>query len=423
METIESNAGRFSVITSRETQEQKKVKITSGLKPEIISEASTKWQLLLDMIVKIIDVPAGLIMRLHEETIEVFLASNSPGNPYKQGEKSELHYGLYCETVIATQKKLLVPNATNNPLWSVSNPDLELNMVSYLGYPVNWPDGEVFGTLCVLDNKENHYSANFEELFLNIKQSIESELKLLVMDQVLKESNARLEQLIGIKDKFFSIIAHDLKSPFNSIVGFSDLLLGKAKQNDHEKTEEYARIILESSEKAMNLLENLMLWSYSQTGRLEYAPMLFDLVSLIGEVLALHAAQATGKSIKLMGELPSKYLLFADKAMINTVLRNLVSNAIKFTKPGGQICVAIAPKENELEVSVSDTGVGIDKENIGKLFEIGESYSTKGTRNEKGTGLGLILCKEFVNKHGGQIWAESDKRFGSTFSFTIPLVK
>jgi PAS domain S-box-containing protein len=238
-------------------------------------------------------------------------------------------------------------------------------------------------------------------------------------EEVLKKSEAELRELNATKDKFFSIISHDLKSPFNSILGLSNLLVEQIQGKNIGGIEEYAGIIQNSSQRAMDLLLNLLEWSRSQTGRMEFAPEYVELVALINEVTELLGESAQQKLITIHQELPRNMLVFIDKAMISTILRNLISNAIKFTRTGGRIVISAELKDAELIIAIRDNGVGIKKENIEKLFRIDESHSTPGTQNEKGTGLGLILCKEFIEKHGGKIWVESVVGKGSTFYFTI----
>nr|MDA3905733.1 PAS domain S-box protein [Bacteroidales bacterium] len=237
---------------------------------------------------------------------------------------------------------------------------------------------------------------------------------------IIKKKNEELLTINAEKNKFFSIIAHDLKSPFNSILGFSDLLIEQINNNDHDGIAKFAEIIQQSSNRAMDLLLNLMEWSQSQTERMEFNLEHFELVELIKDAELLLTGALEQKSISLSKNVPSNAPVFADKKMISTVLRNLISNAIKFTHTGGKITISVEEKQHELLVSVSDTGVGISKEDSEKLFKIDETYSTPGTNKEKGTGLGLILCKEFVEKHGGKIWVESEVGKGSTFYFTIP---
>lgn len=242
------------------------------------------------------------------------------------------------------------------------------------------------------------------------------------VEQALLQNENRLRELNATKDKFFSIIAHDLKSPFNGIIGFSNLLAIQVQENNYEGIEEYARVIQDSSLRAMELLENLMEWSRSQTGRMEFNPEFVEIVALINEVSKLLNDTAQQKSISISMELPQKIIVSADKAMITTVLRNLISNAVKFTNPGGKIVISAVQKPDELLVTICDNGVGMKNEVVEKLFHIDTNLSTTGTQNETGTGLGLILCAEFVKKHGGKIWAESEVEKGSKFHFTIPQV-
>lgn len=252
-----------------------------------------------------------------------------------------------------------------------------------------------------------------------INQDITERIKI---EENLKKSEAELREINAAKDKFFSIIAHDLKNPLNSIVGFSDLLAEQVLEKNYEGIEEFASIIQNSSKGVMDLLMNLLEWSRSQTGRLQYNPEFIDLNVLINQIIELSADAALQKSITLNRKLPRNAPVIADKAMISTVLRNLISNAIKFTNPGGQIIVSVEQNQTESFVSVADNGVGIKKSMIGNLFKIEESYSTAGTQNEKGSGLGLILCKEFIEKHNGKIEVESEPGKGSKFTFSIPKV-
>ena len=239
-------------------------------------------------------------------------------------------------------------------------------------------------------------------------------------EELLKSNEIRLRELNATKDKFFSIIAHDLKNPFNAIIGFSDILADQVREKDYEGVEEYAEIIQSSSQRAMSLLSNLLEWSRAQTGRLNFDPLQFDLVSLINEITLFSDDSARQKSITVTRELPHHALVTADKAMIGTILRNLLSNSIKFTNYGGQISIKLDHSQKGFTVSVSDNGVGIDKKDQEKLFRIDKSHTTTGTQQEMGTGLGLLLCKEFIDLHGGEIGVESEKGKGSSFYFIIP---
>lgn len=253
----------------------------------------------------------------------------------------------------------------------------------------------------------------FATTFTDISERKRAEETLHVKSEELQKINAE-------KDKFFSIIAHDLRSPLNSILSFSELMVEDLQANNVEALEEDAEIILKSSQSAIDLLTNLMDWSQSQTGRMSFTPENFELNNLIHEVSQQLTAIAGQKSITISHDISTNNPIYADKAMIATVLRNLISNAIKFTPMGGNITISVAYGTNEIVLSVKDSGIGISKENIAKLFRIDQNFSTPGTNKEQGTGLGLILCKEFIEKHKGRIWVESEKEKGSTFSFTIP---
>ena len=235
-----------------------------------------------------------------------------------------------------------------------------------------------------------------------------------------KNNELSLIELNATKDKFFSIIAHDLRSPFTSIIGFSEYLVEQVKENDYEKVAEFADIILQSSNSAMALLSNLMVWSQLQSGRMVFNPESFDIATLIREVTLLLKGLSEQKSIIIENILPTHAFVLADKEMISTILRNLISNALKFTQTGGRISISTVSKNKELIVTVSDNGVGISKDRIDKLFNMVESSSTPGTQKEKGTGLGLILCKEFIEKNKGKIWVESEVGIGSSFCFSLP---
>ena len=249
----------------------------------------------------------------------------------------------------------------------------------------------------------------------DITQRKKAEEKLLQNEALLKELNAT-------KDKFFSIIAHDLKSPFNAIIGFSNLLSEQIKEKDYDGIIEYADIIQNSSLRAMSLLSNLLEWARSQTGKIDFQPEHLELVSLINEVIGLLNDLALQKSITILRDLPNNLNVFADKAMLATILRNLVSNAIKFTNMGGKIIISAEHVSAGTLITVADNGIGIKPQVLEKLFRIDQHYTTKGTQNELGTGLGLILCKEFIEKHNGRIWAESEFGNGSRFCFTLPVI-
>ena len=230
-----------------------------------------------------------------------------------------------------------------------------------------------------------------------------------------------LEKANITKNRFFSIIAHDLKNPFHSILGFTDLLIKNYDEFDDCRKQEFLRLINESSQFANNLLDNLLYWARTQTDRIKYSPIRFDLHSLVNEIQQMMRVNAEKKQLALLNLVPEATYVYADRNMIHTVLRNLVSNAIKFTPSEGTISVGADPEDDFLCVSVKDNGVGIPPEKQDKLFIFGAFHSTPGTAGEPGTGLGLIICNEFIRKHGVELRLTSATGEGTTFAFGLPL--
>lgn len=273
----------------------------------------------------------------------------------------------------------------------------KISWIHFESYPRILDDGDILWTGILYD----------------ISERKDAELKIAYQNQELQILNAE-------KDKFLSIIAHDLKSPFNAVIGFSELLAGRIKAKDYENVEEYATYIQKLSNKAMDLLKNLMQWALSHTGRIEFNPEKLEIGTFIDETTFLYNDIARQKSITIRKDLSEFLEIFADRAMLFTVFRNLISNAIKYSMPGAELSVSAIEQQDNILFSVKDTGIGISKSRVEGLFLINHMSSTIGTSNEEGTGLGLILCKEFIEKHGGKIWVESQENVGSTFYFTLP---
>ena len=241
------------------------------------------------------------------------------------------------------------------------------------------------------------------------------------MNEEIQKQRDYLNQLNKTKDRFFSIIAHDLKNPFNSIKGFTDLLIDNKKEYDEEKQLKFLRIIKDSTNKASVLLNNLLIWANSQSGSLNYTPKRIELVKHVMDVVSLLEIQAIKKEIDIYNNVDHNLSVLADENMLNTILRNLISNAIKFTKHGGEIKILSEVNEDKVEITVKDNGVGMSEKIIEGLFSLEEKNTNVGTANEQGSGLGLILCKDFVEKHGGKIWVKSTEGVGTEFIFSLSL--
>nr|MBP7509992.1 hypothetical protein [Prolixibacteraceae bacterium] len=245
--------------------------------------------------------------------------------------------------------------------------------------------------------------------------------ELMAQKNELIKINTELNDLNATKDKFFSIIAHDIKNPFSVILGFSEILHQNFDDfTDHQK-KETAEIIYQSSKSVFELLENLLQWARSQRGLLEFKPEKTDVNKSIRKIISIFKYSAKAKNIKIKTNLSDELFLNIDPHSLSTVLRNLLSNAIKFTYSGGEVIISTVKDETNISISVSDNGVGMSKEIIDRLFKINLNHTSSGTNEEKGTGLGLILVKEFVTKQGGEIFVESEPGKGSKFTFTIPL--
>jgi len=251
---------------------------------------------------------------------------------------------------------------------------------------------------------------------------LERTLRIEEQNQLISSKNQELKELNSTKDKFFSIIGHDLGNQFNIIVGFSEMLVSDFRNMDARKIEHHLTNIFNSSRLAHELLENLLTWAKIQTKSIKFNPEEFNVQSKIAEAVDFLEGAYTKKHIRVDVNAEEEVRVHADANMFSTVVRNLVANAIKFTNERGRINIEIRKRENNCEITVGDTGVGISEENIGKIFRIDSNHSTLGTNGEKGTGLGLILCKEFIEKHNGKIGVESKVGKGTRFIFTLPLI-
>ena len=255
----------------------------------------------------------------------------------------------------------------------------------------------------------------------NILISVFSDITEIKKNQEgLKLSEKKLRELNSTKDKFFSIIAHDLMNPFNALIGFSELITDSIKNNNHEESLNYAHYIGYSSRRIFGLLQNLLIWSRSQSGKIVFSPVEIDIVELITSSINVLKNFAYTKDIEILVDDIDNGTIWVDQNMIETVIRNLVSNAIKFSKNGSKVFINVKKDELFFTFCVTDSGIGIDAAKLKNIFVLDKTVSTIGTDGEIGIGLGLVLCHEFVTTHGGKLWAESEPKKGSKFCFTIP---
>ncbi len=255
--------------------------------------------------------------------------------------------------------------------------------------------------------------------YISVKEEITKQKET---EEALKKSNELLNEANVTKDKFFSIIAHDLKSPIGAALSMSELLNNSYDTFSEEDKKYWMNALYQSTSTTFNLLENLLTWSRIQRNNINYNPELFDIHSIINENIQLLEASISKKRIVIDKEVGASLYVYADKEMVKFILRNILSNAIKFTPVNGKIKIkAEITSSDYITINIIDNGVGMDKEKVSNLFNLDYDISTKGTEGEKGTGLGLILCKEFIDKNKGKMWVEGEQGKGSAFSFTLPV--
>jgi PAS domain S-box-containing protein len=343
---------------------------------------------------------------------------------YIKEDKPEGH--ICFDVINHNEQDIYIVN--NLPETSYYQTDLNVkkyNLKTYMGKAVRL-SGKPVGSLCAVF--QHHYSPDAADKYLIslIASAIGVEEERRAERNRLMVSTEELKDLNKAKDKFFSIIAHDLKSPFNAILGFSEILASEWGDFSEEEKLHFIRNIHSSAKNTFKLLENLLEWSISQTGKLKFHPSAVDLSIMANEVVILMREQADRKQIKLFNAINFGTMVFADENMVRTIFRNLVSNAIKFSNPGGQVKIFSNEKQptsetpRQIETGIQDNGIGIPEEIIPRLFRFEEQVRTTGTSHEKGTGLGLVLCKEFIEKNNGKIAVESELGKGSKFCFTLP---
>jgi PAS domain S-box-containing protein len=312
--------------------------------------------------------------------------------------------------------------------------------IDSLEYSITCKNGEkkifeVFGIIlwdgflvCFFDITERkRVQDDLNQLLKELNFSKEqTELALIQKNQLLAElsiSETKLKETIASKDKFFSIIAHDLKNPFIGLIGLSEILLEESKSGNYEQVHSLAKFINEASNNGFQLLMNLLEWSRLQTGGIIIEMQQLSLKDLVNETIGLMIPGILDKNITVSTMELGGLTLMSDKNILSTVLRNLLSNAIKYSNENGKITIKAVKLESRVLISIEDTGTGIEPGNIPKLFNIEANFTTKGTKNETGTGLGLILCKDFIRKLGGEIDVESELGKGTKFTVSIPVSK
>jgi len=320
----------------------------------------------------------------------------------------------FCAHAILQSDVFIVSDTLTDPRF-VDNPLVtgEPYIRFYAGAPLITPEGLAIGTLCAIDQ---------EPRILSLEQitALQALARQVVTQLELRRLTKELQHLVESKNKLFHIVSHDLRSPFNGILAFSQMLVEEAETLSREEIQEFSQTVLTSAEQFMHLLDNLLQCTRFELGSLEYQPTSMAIDTVVQNVLTLLKGNAMQKKIELIYESHPEAEVVADSTMFHSILQNLIGNAIKFTPSSGRVAVQEVEQGNRVLISVIDTGVGVPPEKLSHLLESSVGRSTDGTAGEKGTGLGLLLCKDLVEKHGGRLWVDSVVGQGTSFHFTLP---
>lgn len=360
-----------------------------------------------------------VLEELNKEQIELPIVIADQIMPGMKGDALLIHLH---QRLPRTLKILLTGQANADAVGNAVN---YAKLYRYIAKP--WEEADL--KLTVTEALRSYFQDKQLEEQNRTLQQLNRELERFnaTLEQQVQERTAELEaqklelaELNASKDKFFSIISHDLRSPFNALLGFAQILSENLERYTLEEVQQKVIYIRTAAERLYALLENLLTWSRMQRGAIEYDPEPLDLGEIAEDNVALFTPNAEQKQIRLHNSIQAQTFVYADYSMLNTVIRNLTSNALKFTSSGDHVTLSAMIREQQVEIAVSDTGIGIPAAILPTLLRIDTHHTQVGTAGEKGTGLGLVLCKELVEKNGGQLWVESDAGKGSTFRFTLP---
>jgi signal transduction histidine kinase len=296
----------------------------------------------------------------------------------------------------------------------------------WLGVPLKIQNN-IIGVLVVQDYEdENTYGEKEKDILELISYPTSRAIERKLLEHEREDLISKLKKLNESKDSLFSLISHDLRSPFNSLLGFSEILATEYETLTRDEIKEYLNVIYDTSKNLYGMTNNLLQFSRFQMGRVDFSPADLDIKAMLNHSLKLLRGNTIKKRINVISSVPDGIKVYADEDMLNSILQNLISNAVKFTPKGGDIYISVnkltdSNTKNMLQVVIRDTGVGLNNELIGQLFKE-HVQSTPGTDKEYGSGLGLLLVKEFVEKNGGEINVKSVLNEGSTFYFTLPLI-
>lgn len=379
---------------------------------KIPEDMKNTWQTIVDLMAKSFNVPSAIITRVIPPLIEVFKSSKGERNPYIEGHQVEMA-NHYCERVIKSGSILHVKYAPEEPDWA-NAPEIDYNMMSYLGYPLRWPSGDIFGTICVLDNKKNEYSDTFRQMMDKFRSIVEYHLHhIYEADQ--------LQKLNHTKDKLLSVISHDLVGPIGSSLNLANELHKNFESFDKNEIQQAIKSFYTSTNWSYHLLLNLLHWARLQSNRISpnfRETVLYDIIQHNLDNFTVRIAE---KNITVINNIPANLTAYSDPLLVNSIFQNIISNAIKFSPKNRGIFINSSQTDNIIKIDITDEGVGMSEMNLEKINKLGALQSTEGTSGESGSGLGIYIIKEFVKLVEGRLNVTSKVGEGTTFS--VELIK
>ena len=298
-----------------------------------------------------------------------------------------------------------------------------MGIESFIGAPIYYSNEEPMGMLVLMDDKEMQEKPNSRYVLSVFASRAGAELKRMNAEELLRKKTQELIKVNAMKDRFLKITAHDLKNPFNSIMGFSELLRRKIKNTRKDKIQKMVNIIDDSVKQTCSILDNLSDWSKTQRDVISFSPEKVDIAEISENISDYYKNYAQSKEIKIYSNINKNTYAYADNYMVKAIFRNLISNAVKYSNKKGNVTIDASVKDNNIEIEITDTGIGIDKTNIKELFRIDEKIIRPGTANESGSGVGLIICKDFIKRNNGSLSIDSVVNKGTKIHFTLPRFK
>jgi len=385
-------------------------------KPAINKQILDKWKILLDPILEISGVKTCAVIILDREKSRVVAESTRIGFSIDDNLSSQGMCEVFSEAIVAMQDEMLVSNANEcGPMYCDENTH-SFEFVSYYGIPLNWKDNEPLGSLCVFDNKVNDFEKHTKDLLWNMKLHIETDLEVLLTKQLLEIKERTFQNSSGTKTKLLSLISHDIKGSIGTQNQFLKSRISRLEKYNDEQLKNIIRTLGQSVNATYLTLENLLTWAKNNVLQLKPNKKTLNIVDLINDILLFFDHSIQYKNLNVIKEFyDTKIPVLADKDMLEAAIRNIISNAIKYSLPMGMIYVRIKERHGEAIIEIEDQGIGMDQFTLNNLFKYDEEHQKSGTSGETSTGIGLMLCKELIEKNNARIEVESQYRKGSKF--------